>query len=142
MDLLAGLRTVADTAPYRIGCSERLVVVQLRGEIGDAESDAWRSAAQADFDAHGTPAFGFVDVRDVTPTSTLAARMRSAAFLRRCAQSMTCIAIVVSEKSSFTIKTVLRVAGMGNVHFVESDDADAVLAKLRDGVDLGLSKSA
>lgn len=142
MDPFDGLRLVADTERYRIGRSATLIVVVLRGEIDDVTSDAWRDVVQRDFDANGAPQFGYVDTRDAIPTSSLAARMRSAAFLRRCAQRMTCIALVVSDKTSFMIKTVLRVAGMGNVHFVEADGADDVFRKLHDGVDLGVAAPA
>lgn len=136
---MKGLRVVVDHERYLIGRDAGLIVIILRGEIDDVTSDAWRAAVQAEFDANGVPRFGYVDTRAAIPTSSLPARMRSAAFLRRGAQQMTSVAITVSEKTSFMIKTVLRVAGLSNVHFVESSEADAVFRKLRDGVDLGKS---
>lgn len=141
MDPLAGLRVVADTERYRVARNNDLIVIVLRGDIDDALSDEWRGVVQACFDSEGIPPFGYVDTRAAIPISTLPARMRSAAFLRRNAMQMKSVAMIVSDKTSFMIRTVLRVAGLGNVHFVEAKDADVAFARLKAGEDLGVASA-
>ena len=82
------------------------------------------------------PACAIVDTTRVIPTSTLAARMRSTAFLRQSALQMKSVSLIVSSQTSFVIKTVMRVAGLTNVHFVEDKDAHAVFRAYADGRDV------
>jgi hypothetical protein len=134
---LQGLTVVAASAHHTLARTADLLVVTLEGEIGDAESDAWRAAARATFLADGVPTFALVDTTRVIPTSTLPARMRSAAFLRESALQMKSVSLIVSSETSFVIKTVMRVAGLKHVHFVEAKHAEGALAAYREGTDVG-----
>ena len=63
--------------------------------------------------------------------TSLASRMRTAAFLRLTAKNVERVTIVTSQHASFVIKTILRTAGAANVELVDVERAPEHLARLR-----------
>ena len=120
----AGEVTVASGAGWSLHRSSRVLRVRLWGQIDDATSDTWRAAAGAHLAAQGYPAFGFVDTRAVQQVASLQARLRSAAFLRACAEHMQEVVLVQSDAQvHFVLRVILRVAARSNVRLVTPSEA-------------------
>lgn len=119
-----GEELVASGAGWSLHRSPHVLRVFLSGRIDDATSDTWRAAAGAHLAAQGTPRFGFVDTQAVEQVASLPARLRSAAFLRGCAEKMDEVVLVQSDAQvGFVLRVILRVAGSSNVHLVSPDEA-------------------
>jgi hypothetical protein len=128
--LVKGLRMVLVSDFVTIARDAQVVVVLLRGDIDDDKSDRWRAAVAQSFVEDGRPPYAIVDTSAAIATSTLPTRMRTAAFLRENAQRMKSVAIVASTSTGFAVKATMRVAGLGNVRFIEDAHADDALAPL------------
>ena len=128
---------VAGKGTFLIQRNPHVICVLLGGEVVDEVSDGWRALCQKSFDADGYPTFGYVDVTQGTVAQSLGARMRSAAFMRRSADRLRRIVMVSGKdvKVGFVIRTIMRAAGVGNVHLVDAQTAPAALDALRTGKD-------
>lgn len=131
----AHLGLLARDPRWVIARDETVLVAVLNGAIDDDASAAWRGVCADSFAQSGYPRFAVVDTSAAIGASTLPARMRTAAFLRSSAQQMESVALVVGVQTSFLIRTVMRVAGLQNVHLIEERDAAAVLAAYKAGTD-------
>ena len=132
---IQNLGLLARDPRWAIARDDTVQVAILNGAIDDDASAAWRSVCADSFVTSGYPRFAVVDTSAAIGTSTLPARMRTAAFLRTSAQQMESVALVVGVQTSFLIRTVMRVAGLQNVHLIEERDAAAVLAAYKAGTD-------
>ncbi len=133
--VVADRPVVSKTEHWLITRAPGLLVVVLHGEIDDVASDGWRAVCADNFATAGHPRFAFVDTSRALGVATLPARMRSAGFLRTSARQMESVALVAGVQTTFLIKTVMRVAGLQNVHLVDDSHAAAVLARFEAGVD-------
>ncbi|MDP2345999.1 MAG: hypothetical protein Q8O67_33985 [Deltaproteobacteria bacterium] len=95
--------------------------VELFGPLDDVRSDGWRTAVTNELERCGRPRFFSLDASDSQPISALSTRVRSAAFARAEAQrfELACLYTGPGGKTSFTVKAVLRMAGMANVVVVK-----------------------
>lgn len=128
--LVRDLRMVLVSDFVTVARDSHVVVVLLRGDIDDDKSDRWRAAVAQNFADEGVPPFAIVDTSAANALSNLPTRMRTAAFLRENAQRMKAVAIVASTSTGFAVKAIMRVAGLGNVRFIEDAHADEALAPL------------
>lgn len=121
---------------YRLYRHPCVFGVELFGPIDDVRSDGWRTAVTTELDRAGRPRFFSLDASESQPTSALSTRVRSAAFARSEAQrfELACLYTGPGGKTSFTVKAVLRMAGMANVRVVSgaSQFASAIV-ELRAG---------
>lgn len=121
---------------YLVQRNAHVIVVQVAGEIVDEVSDAWRACCQRSFDEHGYPTFGYVDATRAVMAQSLGTRMRSASFMRQSAQRLRRIVLVSEQaETGFVLRTVMRAAGVSNVHRVEPATAISALALMREGTD-------
>lgn len=131
----AGLKVVAATPAWCVARGEHVYVVVLDGIIDNAASTGWQQAAGDDLRAHGFPRFGFVLSLTGKSETTLGSRMTTAGFTRTVAAAMQRLVIVANTHQSFVIHSIMRVAGITNVRFVDPGEAAAVLAAVVVGTD-------
>lgn len=112
-----------------------VVGLELRGVLSDAVSDAWRADVADEFARGGYPRFYAMDARSVEPESTMAARYRTAVFVKESLQKLEWAVVhIASAKSLVVVRTVLRVVGLGNCSLVEAEsDFHAAIDEMRNG---------
>lgn len=136
LDIIGHETPVPGKGSFLVQRNAHLVVVKLEGEIVDAVSDGWRACVQRSYDTAGYPPFGYVDVTRARVAQSLGARMRSAAFMRRSAERLRRILLVTADPEvNIVIRTIMRAAGVANVHRIEEAPALAALAVMREGKD-------
>jgi hypothetical protein len=128
---------IVERAPRRTLWREPgFLFVKLLGDIDDEHSVAWRRAVDAHTAACGWPPFMALDVSEALAVNSMSMRLQSAAWARNTLRHIEdgTIYTAGNQRSSFVIKTVLRVAGMPNVHVV-SDAAvfEEACARYRTG---------
>jgi len=130
--VFAGLRIVGSGPAwtlYRDG--DAVFVVRYHGDIDDDASQAWRTAAGNNVIAEGWPRHGLVAPTEGAAVNSLASRMRTAAFLRRCCHHLERVVILGDDHNSFVARTIMRAAGMDNAELRPVSEAAAILAELR-----------
>lgn len=120
---------------YTIWRQPLVVAVELRGELADAMSDEWRTAVSTEFERGGYPRFYAMDARTVEPDSTMAARYRSAVFVKRSLEKLEWAVVLISgARLLVVVRTVLRLGGMGNCSLVESEtEFNAAIDHMKNG---------
>lgn len=132
---IAGLDVIARGDRWAVARNSRVMVVVLDGDITDDVSETWQAAAQLNIDEVGHSTFGFVVALDAKCMTSLGNRVRTAGFIRRRSKTMKHIVLCTDVQAGFVIHSVLRVAQIDNVHFIDESQGQRVLTALRAGLD-------
>ncbi len=129
--MFAQLRIIASGETWKLYRDGGLFVVRFHGPIDDHASNAWRAAAIANVNLEGWPRGGIVAPTEGAAVNSLASRMRTASFLRRCSQELSRVVILNDEKMNFVVKTILRAAGLDNVEVLPAEEGARVLSEMQ-----------
>lgn len=126
---------IVRTPPYTLWRRPALVGLELRGLLDDAASDGWRRAVGDEFKRAGYPRFYAMDARTVRAESSIAARYRSAVFVRESLQALEwAVVYVASAQALVVVRAVLRLAGLGNCTLVGTEpEFDRAIDEMRAG---------
>lgn len=112
------------------------MLIQVVGQFDDAGSDLWRSLATQDFVRQQYPRFIAVDFSRSDPHNSMAARYRSAAFVRETMKRIE-YGVVLSGASAgptVVVRAVLRALGLPNLELMTSEpDFTDAIASMRRG---------
>jgi hypothetical protein len=125
------LRIVGSGEAWTLYREGDVFVVRYHGPIDDDASTAWREAAIANVTVEGWPRGGIVAPTEGAAVNSLSSRMRTASFLRRCAQVLSRVVILNDDKMNFVVKTILRAAGLANVEVLPAEDGARVLSEMQ-----------
>lgn len=103
--------------------------VRIVGALTDERNPVWRARLDEHVAEHGWPRVAALDVTEAIPAATLPMRARTALWARRMMSNIGHTLVVVSadHQLTFTVKAILRMAGVSNVT-VAGDPAWAALA--------------
>ena len=107
---------VAHGRCHRIYRRGGVLALKLFGEIGDDDSDAWRTAAAAELER--SPArFAIFDALEAVPMNSFASRMRTVVFARKVAAGLERILARGDNEARYALigKVLLQAAKLANV---------------------------
>lgn len=131
----AGLDVVASGDVWCVARNSHVMVIVLDGDIIDPASEAWQAAVELNIEEVGHSTFGFCVAVNAKSMTSLANRVRTAGFIRRRAKAMKHIVMCTDMHAGIVIHSVLRVAQIDNVHFIDESQGIRVLSSLRAGID-------
>lgn len=132
---ISGLDVIASGETWCVARNAHVLVIFLSGPITDEIASSWQAASQSNLDHLGHPTFGVVVALDVESKTSLGNRVKTAAFARLCAKAMKRLVMITDVHAGIVINTVMRVAQVDNVHFIDESQGVRVLSALRAGVD-------
>jgi hypothetical protein len=99
-----------------------LVLVRLRGEIDDRQSEAWRARVDEEIRIRGVPRFVAFDMFDSNPRSSMTSRFQVASYVRAMMKRVEWAALLMPRNVGATVvvRLVMKMWGVPTVSVASS----------------------